>query len=276
MQGLWVKLGYSSLFLLSILQFYFFARSDSYVVPFYLLSGFFIYQSVIDWQTKMRHVLALYAKKDTWLEHWLMREHSMLSIGLSLLFSAVLSFCLLVVLSGLLLVYGHSILFFFLFFVVFYAVASIQINRFSWHLNSFSTRFSCYATTSLSIIFWALFLNVLLSLFISFYDVNNFFHSYVSLSNFDSITVQQSIVRMLDNQYSRLLLNMYLLVDNFKLALVYQLSEWLGFFSVEASFKHYSQAYALFFVFNAMKLFALSLSVVLWLKGFQRLMGMIK
>lgn len=122
-----------------------------------------------------------------------------------------------------------------------------------------------YAHFAFKIIIAVVLVNFFFAAILTGYDTAYFISADVTLANFDEYVVENSIVFREHNKYSRMLLNAYLLVDSFKLALV---NQFISIFSPDTNkVDQFYPIYFLTFIFSLLKLLPLSVGFVFIAKG---------
>ena len=121
--------------------------------------------------------------------------------------------------------------------------------------------------------FVSMVLNLVLSLMLSYSDTNKFLSSEININNFDKVSIEERVIKQPYNDTSRLLLNVYVLTDNYKHALV----ELILTHYVESKRKddYFLPLFIIVFIFNFMKLFPFSFSFVLLQKGLENFINKI-
>lgn len=249
--------------LLLITQAYFFGVSDLMVLVFIGITAGFIYSTLIRMYEGNRKVLYAHARSDSLLHAFLSRERMLLMRFIVVLMSLFLSSILVFLIKGMVLQQGYSAFFFVI------VVASLLLYRFvnEPYLPNPTKDTEYHATSAhgnemLRIFYAVMILNLMLAAVFSAHDTFIFKTSDVDFNNFTDKAVEQSIERNESNDYSRILVNAYLLMDYAKVALTKVL---VSLFSLEDNFYGF---YMIISVLNLFKMIAFSFSFVLLQKGF--------
>lgn len=229
---------------------------------------------IIEFQMGSRFLIADHFNKDSEISQAL-RKPGILAIILSSLAAFFLAVSFLSFAKGLIIKHGFIALTLILFLisVFLYNVFSDSHesnanedksveNTIKKHLARDTSYFANFAFKILII---SIAINLIFALLFSAFDTANFISSNVLLANFDEHAVKQGIAFSEHNSFSRALINAYLLMDSFKLALVNQLLD--VFYKTEDKMGSFYLFYFLIFLLNIIKLIPFSVGFIFLLKG---------
>lgn len=256
------------------LQALFFCVNDMISIVLVLISTVIIYRVVFILQEGNKRALRVNTKEGGFLHAFLSREKSLfvriLSFFVSLSFATILT----VILKGIVLNHG-VITFFIITFFISMAIFSF-VNKGSIEQNNnqeglitenLAPDISKHANNLLFILLIAVILNTSLSLLFSAHDTFVFLNNDVNFSNFDVVATERAIEKTLTNAYSRPLMNLYIILDTFKMAVANQFIEM--FIDNVDKEKYFYLFFTVVFFLNMVKLFAFSISFVLLQKGLE-------
>lgn len=255
------------------LQAWIFTTSDLLTGILVLITAIIMYRVVFDFQASNRRVARVNTREGGVLHAFLSKDKSLFTMVLSFVISFFMAFILVLILKGMVNSHGSFI------FSIIIAVASISAYRF---LNKgertseladreLASDLANHANKVLNIIIIAFMLNLVLSLGLSAHDTFVYLTNDVTFENFDKRIVNSPhvVVDNGSNTYSMVFMNLYIVMENFKLAISSQLLESLGV-SLEQKHSYFYVIYFSIFFLNMFKLFTFSLSFVLLQKGFER------
>lgn len=223
-----------------------------------------IFYSVYTLRMTIRNSVRVYFKEGSLLYHFFEKKDSLPQKFISLIVAGMLAagFSIFIaILSSL-----HGV--FFLLLMVLMAFITLRLigakfgNFEEKNINDYVRSDTNIAGFLITIIF----VNFILALVFSAKDLFMFMGDVVRFRNFvfhaENISVSQSIT----NQYSRILINTYLVVDSFKLAVVNEVMSAFGM-DLDNKMKNFYIFYILVFVLNLAKLLPFSLAFVLFAQG---------
>lgn len=244
-------------------QAYFFGVNDWFVLLFVFVTAIFLYASLIKLHSGNRKMMRVNAKPGSWLYEFLSKDATIAMKIVALFSSLILSTILVVLVKGMVLQQGY------LPFFVTIIIASLALYSFvNTNVNSdlvdnnINSDIAQHGNELARIFYAAIILNFMLSFAFSAYDTFEFKTSDINFSNFTDKAVESSYDKTDANQYSRIFINAYLLMDYVKVALA---KMFVDLFDLKNNFYGF---YIVIFALNMFKLFAFSFSFVLLQKGF--------
>ena len=224
------------------MQAYFFGKNDIVAMGLVFVSAVIIYNVVFDLQVGNKKALRVNTREGGVLHSFLSEEKTFLmrlvSFTLSLSFASVL----IIILKGITL--NHGAVTFFIIIIVISLIVFNFLNKESVAGNeedpslitdNLAEDLANHANNFLYVILLAIVLNIALSLFLSAHDVTVFLENKITFDNFDQFAAESAIAKSGHNDFSRPIMNLYILLD----------------------------------IFNMVKLFAFSMSFVLLQKGLE-------
>ena len=244
-------------------QAYFFGVNDWIVVGFILLTAAFLYVSIIKLHSGNRKMLRVNAKPNSWLYNLLSRDTTIIMRIVAAFSSLILGTILVVLIKGMVLQQGYWP--FFVTIVIssllLYSFVNKDVNS-EFIDNNIHVDITQHGNNLARIFYAAIILNLMLSFAFSAYDTFEIKTSDINFSNFTDKAVEASFEKTEFNQYSRIFINAYLLMDYIKVALA---KMFVDLFKLKDNFYGF---YIVIFALNVFKLFAFSFSFVLLQKGF--------
>jgi len=237
--------------------------NDLLVLGLIILTAGFIFVSLIKLHAGNRKMMRVAAKKDSTLYKFLSSDRTFLLVVIAIFSSLLFSTVLVVLVKGLVLQHGYLpfLVTMFLSSLLIYSFLNTDVHSSTFDENA-QEDIASHGNQLARILDAAIALNLILSLAFSAYDTFEFKTSDVSFENFTDKAVEQSIVGTDYNQYSRLFINAYLLMDYVKIALTKMFVE---LFNLQNNFYGF---YIVIFFLNMLKLFAFSFSFVVLQRGF--------
>lgn len=249
------------------LQVWTFTINDYYTLALVLVSASIMFHVVLDMQIGNKKALRVNTKEDGRLYRFLSKEKTIPLYVLSFIASLVLAYVLTVILAGI--VYSHGKIAFLLIITVISMTVFSFLNQGSQTINKeLALDLANHANNFLYIVLLAVILNLVLSAILSAHDVMMFLTHEITLDNFDEISSSEAIVKNGSNTFTRALMNLYILMENLKLALT---SEFMILAGIDLSTKqkYFYIAYLAIFILNIIKLLSFSFSFVLLQKGLE-------
>lgn len=251
------------MFFLLFGQVVFYGVSDLVTLAFVAVTAIFLFVSIRKIHTGYRRALRCSTQEGSWLYKFLSNEKSLGVKLISLLSSLFLSTILVVLVKGMVLQQGY-VPFFVVIIVaslVLYGVVNGNVGESELDKN-LNEDVSSYSKELVCIFYGTIILNFILSFSFSAYDTFNFKTSDVSFDNFTEKALEISINKNAFNEYTRIFVNAYILMDLVKVAMT---KMFIDLFGVSNNFYGF---YIVIFILNSFKFFAFSLSFVLLQKGF--------
>lgn len=255
-------------------QAYYFCVNDIISIILILLSAVIIFRVVVVLQEGNKRALRVNTCEGGFLHNFLSKEKSPFIIILSFFMSLCFATILTVILKGIVLNHGvvaFFIITFFISMVIFSFVnqGSISLNNNQKGLitDSLAPDIASHANNLVLILFIAMGLNICLSLLFSAHDTFVFLNNDVNFSNFHVVASGRAIEETLTNTNSRRIMNLYIVLDTFKMAVANQFIEM--FIDNVDKEKYFYLFFTVVFFFNMVKLFAFSFSFVLLQKGLE-------
>lgn len=243
-------------------QAYFYGVSDMITVGFVLATSCFLFISLRKIHVGNRKILRTSTKKDSWLYQFLSNDKSIGLILITIVSSILLSSILVVLVKGLVLQHGY-----WPFFVVIAIASLITYNFINKNNNvnlvegNIHEDITSHGNELVRLFYSAIILNLVLSFAFSAYDTFSFKTSLISFENFTDEALKISIAKNSFNEYTRIFVNAYILMDTIKIALA---KMFIDLFGINNNFYGF---YTVIFVLNAFKFIAFSVSLVLLQKG---------
>jgi hypothetical protein len=241
-----------------------FGFNDYLAVVFLCIYVSFFFVTLAKLHAGGRRMLRVNALQDSWLYRVLSRESTFSMKIYVAISSLILGSIFTVLVKGMVLQKGHFVFF----SIVIFSCILLHpfINRkISSELvdRNLNEDIAQHGSELVRILYASIFLTIVLSIVFSLFETIEFINSSVDLSNFGQKTLDVSYAKTEDNEYSRIFINAYLLVDNLKIALAKAI---LGGFELQENF---AGLYMAILLLNILKLFAFSVSFVILLKGLE-------
>lgn len=258
--------------ILIFFQAYFLGTSDLASLILLMLSTVIIFRTLLKLQTGNKRAIRANSKEGSFLYRFLSEEKTFFLISISFIASLISSIIMVLILKGITFNHGY--------WGLFIIMGLISLTVFSFLSNDKTTSSTVnnnlqddvgkHANNMLQIILTAIILNFSLSFILSAHDTMSLLNSHITLNDFEDFALKNSVERsdILNNYYSRLMINLYLLLDAFKLALTTQIIDIL-IPSMEERLDWFYLFYGVVFVLNMMKLFLFSFAFVLLQKGLE-------
>ena len=260
----------SMMLVLMLLQSLVFGVSDTLSLILLLMTTGVMFNAILRLQIGNKKALRANAKENSFLYAFLSKEKTILILIISIFSSLVLSTVLVVILKGIVVNHGVVALFL-LVSVISFAIFSL-VNKESIASSvvddNFQPDVAKHANELMYVVIVAVSLNVVLSLLLSAHDTISLLNSNITFANFDQYAVEDSIEKNGSNYYTRIMTNLYIVLDYFKLAVTIKIIDIL-LPGMEDRVDWFYLFYFIVFILNIMKLFAFSLSFVLLQKGME-------
>lgn len=249
------------------IQSYFFARSDLVTVLLILFTAIVMFVTILQIQLGNKRTLRVNSKGDSVLYNILTYKKSVLtwvvSIVISLLFAVMSAFLF----KSIIMDYGGyytsiGLVITSLFIFSFINENNVKNNIINENLHE---DIASHVNTLMYIFIIAILLNVLISLCLSYVDMNRFLTTDISIDNYADISLSEFIPYNGDNYYTKVIINIIILINNFKMAIASILID-----DTIQKQDYIVYIYTGFFFLNLFKLFSLVLSLVFLQKGFER------
>ena len=254
---------------LLLAQNYFFGKYDFVIFVIFLMTAFLISIFTIEIYRSNRHALSIFAKNKSWLEKFLLRPHSIWQIIVCTLISLFLSMLFIVTTKGIMLGNGAvtTIIILLIFNGVLYSNISHNFSSKNIITKNFNRKVINHGILIIQVLVPALFLDLILTILFSFYDVYKFETAEITLMNFVEYTADSEEVVLNNgyNKYSRLFINAYLLIDNLRFAFARVIVKDFLHLDSQVTF------FMIIFILNLVKLFFFSWVYIILLKGFSRI-----
>lgn len=201
-------------------------------------------------------------KEDTFIYKFFAKKYSVTKVVVIGFSALVLSIILVVTIKGL--VFNHGVIpFLFILAVICYFIFPVlnKSNTGKITKENLSEDVQEYADGVFGVFTVTLLINVALALALSARDVFAFFNAQVTLNNFLSEAANNSVPKNDSNDISRLLINLYITADYFRLAVANLVVD--IFLSAKKADSGFYFFYLVTFVLNLFKLIGFSFSVVI-------------
>ena len=178
-----------------------------------------------------RELLGVYAKKNSFLEEFIDRKNTILQVFVCIILSIFLSVFFVITTKGIVIKqnsYLSLLIPLFLFNILLYKFIRKDIPTPSSMMEeNIHERVARHGLLLVKILAPALLLNFILSIWFSAYDTYTFKTANINLENFVKYTAnsKDAIVSNGSNEYSKIFINAYLLMDNFKIAFTKYVTE---------------------------------------------------
>ncbi|MCC5902975.1 MAG: hypothetical protein JJT87_13745 [Halomonas sp.] len=223
-----------------------------------------IFLSVYRFRMAIRRSARVYFKEGSLLYRFFDKEKSVLQTIFSFIIAGALAIGFSIFITILSIFHG---IFFILVMIV---ISPITLKIIGGNLNGFDERNineSARTETSIAGFLIAVaFINTILAIIFSAKDLFMFLGDVVRFGNFIFHAEAMSISSSGGNQYSRILLNTYLIFDSFRLAVINELMSAFGM-DLENKIKNFYIFYIFVFILNLAKLLPFSIAFVLFAQG---------
>uniref|UniRef100_UPI002468F32A hypothetical protein n=1 Tax=Chromohalobacter sp. 48-RD10 TaxID=2994063 RepID=UPI002468F32A len=255
----------ASMGILTACHMLFFGISDMIALFLFIITSYLIFHSVLDLRIGSQKALRVYFKKQSFFTSYLSQDKPWAQIAFSIIIAAFLSLAFIVVLKGISLSHGFwSIL-----IIVGIACLFVRFTNFGTIKETVEDNatetVSHHAISIISIIVTAFWLNLLLSMILSAHDLFTFLSSEIDFSSFVTYAENRSIDKTIDNEVSRFFVNLYVIINAFKVAMANEIMT-----ALDISYQEKSQYFYIFYfstlVMNMAKLFGFSLTLILMQK----------
>ena len=251
---------------LLIAQGIFFGQNDYILFFILLVTTILIFLSTIEIYQSNREMLLIYAKKNSFLAAFIKRKNTPIQVITCIVISILLSILFTATIKGIVMNQGFWVpiiillLFNYLFLYKFINIGKVPSNKFAEdNLNEDITK---HGLMLIKIFIPALILNVILSFLFSAYDTYEFKTTELNLQNVVAYTYHNGAV--LDNgynHYSKIIINIYLLADNIRLAFAKYITT--DIFRISGFYFFFFMA----FLLNFLKLMFFSWTYILLFQG---------
>ncbi|MDV6319138.1 hypothetical protein [Chromohalobacter sp. HP20-39] len=251
----------ASMGILTACHMLFFGISDMTALFLFIITSYLIFRSVLDLRMGSRKALRVYLKKESFFTAYLSQDKPWGQIALSIITAAFLSLAFIVVLKGMSLSYGFWSMLIIVGIAALF-VRAINIGTIKETVgNNATDSVSHHAISMISTIVTAFWLNLLLSMILSAHDLFTFLSSEIDFSSFVTYAETRSIDETIDNEVSRFFVNLYVIINSFKVAMANEITT-----ALDVSYQEKSQYFYVFYfstlVMNMVKLFGFSLTLV--------------
>lgn len=198
-------------------QGYYFGENDEISLAFTGLTTFLLFLTIHKIHVSTREIVRINAKLDSWLYKFLTGK-SFFTIVTALVISLIASIILVTILKGMIINYGEEevlLIIFITSLVIFSTVELFTIGE-NCLKDNLKDELSLFANKFVILISLVLIFNLIISIFITIFDINTFIKSEINFYNFEEIV--NKIEKKGSNFYSRIIINFYLLIDNLKMA----------------------------------------------------------
>lgn len=260
----------STMLVFMLFQSIVFGVSDILSLILIMVSTAIIFNSTLKLQVGNKKALRANAKKNSFLYNLLSNEKSLITKVVSLVVSLVFSVLLILILKGIIINHGVWALFIIIggvSFTIFSILNKEKIENDSVN-NNLQHDVAEHANEFMYVVLVALSLNIVLSLLLSAHDTMSLLNSDINFSNFDQYSVNDSIEKNGSNYYTRIMINLYIVLDYFKLAVTTKIID-IMIPGMQDRVSWFYLFYVVVFILNMMKLFAFSLAFVLMQKSME-------
>lgn len=252
------------------IQNYFFTTNDNISLFLVIVSTIIMYRAISKYQNNNRKVLKAYTKEGGVLHAFFSKENTLFIRFLSLFISFVLSFLLVIMLRGISESHGTTALFLIIAVISFgiFSFITDSTTKSETIKDNLQEDLGNHASEFLHLILVAFILTFALSIILSARDTYIFLQASTDNLNFYSFidrAEEKQILKTDYNTISRGLMNLYIITENFKMALANHFVE--TFISEEHKEKYFYVFYFCVLFLNMMKLFGFSIAFVFLQKG---------
>ncbi|WP_280539349.1 hypothetical protein [Chromohalobacter sp. 11-W] len=258
----------ASMGVLTACHMLFFGISDMIALFLFIVTVYLIFRSVLELRMGSRKAMSVYFKKDSFFTSYLSQDKAWSQLIFSIIIAAFLSLAFMVVLKGMSLSHG------FLSMLIIVGIASLFIRAINFSTiketvgeNTTGT-VSRHAISIISTVMTAFWLNLLLSMILSAHDLFTFLSSSIDFSSFINYAETRSIDKTIDNEASRFFVNLYVIINAFKIAMANEIMT-----ALDISYQEKAQYFYIFYlstlVMNMVKLFGFSLTLIFIQKTFE-------
>lgn len=251
------------------IQTWFFGQSDIIAYVFIaLISIPLIYRAFLEFSFDRREAVLVSVKKQSLIYRIFSSENAYYLRAASFFMSVFLAMSMVLTMKGLVSSRGLVTPAAFIIIWVGMVLHGFRLDKFTENdINkNIKNEVAPHVRNLVSIFLVAMILNVLLSLTFSMRDTTEVLFNQITFDNFDIHAAEDSIKKNNYNGYSRVLINIFIVLDYFKLAVSDVLVEAYAP-DVEHKMDVFYFFYCVIFVLNLMKFYAFSLGVVLFHKG---------
>lgn len=267
MTNMYLKITTISMTIIFLILYGFsFGKWDKIAILFFIVSVLIIFYQIHEIHILSKQVLREHTKNDGRFYNFLSGS-SVFTFVTAFIFSLFSSIILLLVLKGLLInhhfLFTITIIIFCSYFISIY-LEKQNINNFE---DEFKENLSLYANKIINLILVVFLVNFLSTCLFTFLDTWDFIQSKITLNNFEEFAIKNKISKNENgyNDVSRIIINIVLLFDNLKMAFVNFLIEELF---KESKSDNIFSCFFIIFIFNFIKFFAFSFSLVYLQKTF--------
>lgn len=249
-------------------QNYFFTNNDNLSLILFIISSSIMYIAILRIQNNHRKVAKIFAKEGSTLHSFFNKDNSLLTKIISLFISLILSFFLILILKGISINHGDIVLFIIITTISFsifnFVTGNNVLNQTA--NNNLQEDVVNHGNDFVRLFIGATILTIVLSLLLSAKDTYTFTTvGELKIDNFIDKASDNQIIKNGYNDISRKLMNFYIIMDNFKMAIANHFIE--VFFSQEQRSNFFYIFYICIFILNMMKLYAFSFAFSLLQKG---------
>lgn len=253
---------------------YFFGKNDTISIIGVGLTSILLFIIIHKVHISSRELLRLYVDPKSWLYIFLSGK-SFFTIITAFAISLITSIILITILKGMLISYGD---FKTLLIILTSSLIIYKTSEFFYfgqrNLNNhLKEELSTFINTIVMLITLVLLFNLIISVFITFLEIDSFIKSNVSLNNFEEYAIANSVEKNNNNFYGRIIINLYLFIDNLKIATTNTFFS--NFLNIDKS-DYFWTLFFTTFLFNFIKLFGFSFAFVYLQISFSELITMIQ
>lgn len=249
-------------------QSYFFTKNDNLSLILFIISSSIMYIAILKIQNNHKKVAKIFTKEGSMLHSFFNKDNSLLTKIVSFFTSLLLSFFLILILKGI--SKNHEDIIFFIIittisFSIFNFITGNNVINETTN-NNLQEDVINHGNDFVRLFIGATILTLVLSLLLSVEDTYKFITTpEVKIDNFIDKASNDQIIKTDFNDKSRKLMNFYIIMDNFKMAIANHFIE--IFFSLEERKNSFYIFYFCIFILNIMKLYTFSFSFLLLQKG---------
>lgn len=253
------------------MQNHFFANNDLMTLVLIGISVYIMFLTIFKMQVGNKRVLRAHTKTDSTWYFFLSSEKTIPLIVVSIIISILFALMSVFSLKSIVLAYGATYTFLGLALISLLTFLLLNKNNTKIDVINDNLQYDIanHINTVFNIFLIAIFLNVIASILLGYFDMESFFNpnNKVTLGTYAGESIKDFIPYNGNNYLTKVIMNIMILIDNFKMAITSIFID----NTQDQEFKVQLFVFIGFFFMNLFKLFSLALSLVLLQKGFERL-----
>lgn len=243
-----------------LMQGYFFGENDLISVISILLTSILLFIKIHKFHVSSREILRLNVNPTSSL-YFFLTGKSFFTIITALFISLITSVILITILKGILINYGYLYTFLIILtssLIIYLSSELFNVNQKILKNNLKEELFS-FIDIFIILISLVLLFNLIISTFVTTLEINSFIKSTITLNNFEEYAILNSIEKNNNNFYTRIIVNLYLFIDNLKIATTNTF--FTNFLDIDKRDYFWTLFFSTF-LFNFIKLFGFSFAFI--------------